>query len=80
MAEFDGEWIALEMVDLIIDKTSSKLYDNYITSREIPFAAGSVLKDVYDVVRTAFLKRDSGSFFLQFLKNNDYLNVSLKRW
>lgn len=55
---FDGERIALDVIDLIVDRAALTLYDNYITSREIPFAAGAVLVDVFDTVRTAFLKRD----------------------
>ena len=55
---FDGERIALDMIDLIVDRSAKQLYDNYISKREIPFAAGCVLVDVFDVVRTAFLKRD----------------------
>jgi len=61
MEAFDGELIALEMIDLVVDRSAKTLYENYIAEREIPFAAGCVLVDVFDVVRTAFLKRDGGN-------------------
>ena len=58
MNVFEGELIALDIIDIIVNRSAKTLYGNYIAEREIPFAAGCVLIDVFDVVRTAFLKRD----------------------